>query len=454
MQSCTETDYNNVRNAISIDMTPLEAKILLNAKLSIPETLELKQYYASLHRVEKPNKKLVLEYGLIMMVGLPASGKTTISNLLLTYFDTSIVHLNQDEIGRTGCYDILCKFAKKQDRTIILDRCNLTLSERGEWISTYNSLSSRPILCIHFNAPADVCKKRLSGRKNHDMKNPKIIDELATKLLPPQIHEGFCRVEEINEEEDLVILLNEFGIQYTPVPNMTGLKKFIRTKHIIKLKDPKDESAREREDLIWTEKELTDFLKHDLVIEEKVDGANLGIFIDEDNNIIIQNRSHYIHPGYHKQFATIDKWKYAHEDDIRQVLGNNPWIIYGEWVVARHSIHYTNLPDKFILFDIYDRSTDKFFSRNKVEELIHGTAFKQIRKIDEGKFTKAQLKKFVDPKPLTSIYYDGPIEGIYVRCFNDDHTLKYRGKIVRKDFMQDDAPHWANYEITKNIIVE
>jgi atypical dual specificity phosphatase len=446
--------YNNVLNTISIDITPLEAKLLLNAKLTIPETLDLKQRYASLHQVEKPNKRLLLEYGLIFMVGLPASGKTTFSNTILIHFDTTVIHLNQDEIGRSGCYDTLCKFAKKQDKTIILDRCNLTSAERADWISTYNSLSNRPILCVHFNTPADVCKKRLVGRKNHDMKNPYVIDDLATKLQLPQQNEGFRRVVEINEEDDLVSLYSEFGIHYTPIHDMTGLKKFVRTKHIIKLKDPKDESDREREDLIWTEKELGDFLKYDLVIEEKVDGANLGIFLDEDNNIIIQNRSHYIHPGYHKQFATIDKWKYAHEDDIRQVLGNNPWIIYGEWVVARHSIHYTRLPDKFILFDIYDRTTDKFFSRSKVEELISGTQFKQIRKIAEGKFTKAQLRKFVDPKAIESIYYDGPIEGIYVRCFNDDNTLKYRGKIVRKDFMQDDATHWANYEITKNIIIE
>lgn len=440
-----ETDYNNVLNIVSTDMTPLEAKILLDAKLTIQETLDLKQYYASLHQVEKPNKKLLSGYGLIMMVGLPASGKTTLSNLLLTYFDESIIHLNQDEIGRKGCYDTLCKYAKKQDKTIILDRCNLTSSERNEWLQTYNSVSPRPILCVNFNIQSEVCKRRLTSRKNHDMKNPNIIDDLATKIQKPQLNEGFCAIKEINDDDDLTAILKEFGIQYqSQYSTLTGLKKFVRTKHIMNL------GGKGRDDLIWLGKELDDFMKQTLIIEEKIDGANLGIFIDEDGKIIVQNRSHYISPSYHKQFADIDKWKYQHTDDILQVIGTNPWIIYGEWVVARHSIHYTKLPDKFILFDIYDRSTDKFFSRTKVEELIHGTSFKQIRKIAEGKFTLAQLKKLVYSP---SIYYDGPIEGIYARCFNDDSTVKYRGKIVRHDFIQDDAPHWAKFDITKNIII-
>jgi len=108
------------------------------------------------------------------------------------------------------------------------------------------------------------------------------------------------------------------------------------------------------------------------------------------------------------------------------------------------------LPDKFILFDIYDRTTDKFFSRSKVEELIHGTNFKQIRKIAEGIFTQQQLKKFAYSQ---SVYYDGTVEGIYIRCFNDDETVKYRGKIVRHDFIEEGNAHWTRTKIVKNIVV-
>jgi hypothetical protein len=48
-----------------------------------------------------------------------------------------------------------------------------------------------------------------------------------------------------------------------------------------------------RDDLLMTEQELKEFLKNDLYLEEKVDGANLGISM-EDYKITFQNRSHYV----------------------------------------------------------------------------------------------------------------------------------------------------------------
>ena len=439
------SDFSSVMNLVSKTITPLEAKTILNAKLSIDEILELKQYYANLFNVNIDDKQTVLKYGLIFLVGLPSSGKTTFSNLLLQYYKSAIIHINQDEIGREGCYDVLCKYAKKKNITIILDRCNLTRIERNEWISCYKNISTRNVLCVYFNLDKEICKQRLEKRQNHDMRNPTVIDNLSSKLEIPRIDEGFSKIIEITDDDEIITnIFEQFGIKYVQNCLNYGLKKFIRTKHIVNL------GSMSRDDLIWQGKELENFLKQHLVVEEKIDGANLGIFIDETNKIIIQNRSHYIYPEYHKQFADINKWKYQHEYDIYNVIGNNKWIIYGEWVVAKHSIHYTNLPDKFILFDIYDRITNEFFSRSKIESLIDGTSFVQIRKIADGLFSLNDLKKLAYSQ---SSYYNGPVEGIYVRSFNDDNTcVKYRGKIVRDNFLESGQNHWSKTEIIKNII--
>lgn len=433
-----------VKNAILTGLTPLEAKNLLNVNLSTDEILDLKHYYATTYADPKGDARLLLRYGLIMFVGLPGSGKTTIANALQKNFTNEIIHLNQDELGRSGCIECLSKYAKSKNKTIILDRCNLTATERAEWISSYTALSSRSILCVNFNIHTSVCKKRVTMRLYHDMKNQRIIDELSKKLIQPQINEGFYKIININDDDDLTLIFKEFDIEYilTNVGQNT-LKKFVRTKHIANL------GSVSRDDLIWSGSELQKFLSLPLVIEEKIDGANLGIFIDDNDNIVIQNRSHYVSPSYHAQFADIDKWKYQNDDSIRQVIGSNKWIIYGEWVVAKHSIHYTMLPSKFILFDIYDRTTDKFFSRSKVEELINGTTFVLINKIAEGFFNLNQLRKLAQSP---SVYYDGPVEGIYVRAFDDVQYLKYRGKIVRSDFL-DETSHWTKQEIVKNVIV-
>jgi predicted AAA+ superfamily ATPase len=114
----TITDFNKVKNMVSISMTPLESKNILNSKLTLQETMELKKYYASLFEKPMLNKKNILKYGLIMMVGLPSSGKTTVSNNLLIHYKNEIIHLNQDEIGKDGCIELLLSHAKNNNNTM------------------------------------------------------------------------------------------------------------------------------------------------------------------------------------------------------------------------------------------------------------------------------------------------------------------------------------------------
>lgn len=49
------------------------------------------------------------------------------------------------------------------------------------------------------------------------------------------------------------------------------------------------------------------------------------------------------------------------------------------------------------------------------------------------------------------MYYDGKIEGIYIRIEDENFVLS-RGKIVRSDFIQQIDTHWSKQKLTKNII--
>jgi atypical dual specificity phosphatase len=72
--------------------------------------------------------------------------------------------------------------------------------------------------------------------------------------------------------------------------------------------------------------------------------------------------------------------------------------------------------------------------------------------IDEGKFTKEQLKSMLQKK---SQFYDGPLEGIYFRV-DDDKYLKDRAKVVRHDFLthngDGEVEHWSKAKLVKNIV--
>ena len=122
-----------------------------------------------------------------------------------------------------------------------------------------------------------------------------------------------------------------------------------------------------------------------VAVEEKVDGANLGISLGEDMRFLVQNRSHYVNSKTHRQFAPLDSWLSEHSPGLFQVLGEDPgnYVLFGEWLYAKHSIHYTRLPGYFMAFDLYDCKAGKFFSWRERNRLLEGSRIPVVRQIDE-----------------------------------------------------------------------
>ena len=122
-----------------------------------------------------------------------------------------------------------------------------------------------------------------------------------------------------------------------------------------------------------------------VAVEEKVDGANLGISLGEDMRFMVQNRSHYVNSKTHKQFAPLDSWLTEHSPGLFQVFGENPgnYVLFGEWLYAKHSIHYTRLPGYFMAFDLYDCKAGKFFSWRERNRRLDGSGIPVVRQITE-----------------------------------------------------------------------
>lgn len=97
-----------------------------------------------------------------------------------------------------------------------------------------------------------------------------------------------------------------------------------------------------------------------LVIEEKIDGANTAVSFDPERNLLLQSRGHYLHGGYReKHYDLFKQWAGAHRDALWQTLGCR-YVMYGEWMYAKHTIYYDLLPHYFMEFDVLDRETDRF----------------------------------------------------------------------------------------------
>lgn len=220
--------------------------------------------------------------------------------------------------------------------------------------------------------------------------------------------------------------------------------KFPRTPHLFSLS-----SNPLRGDRILSNSEAISFLEGDVVIEEKVDGANIGISVSPELTIQVQNRGAYIDRPAAAQFQPLHAWLASRSDQLFQALGQE-FILFGEWCYAVHSIRYENLPDWFIGFDIYDRVNGRFLSGVRRNELLAELHIVPAPRIATGHFSISEVKSLV----LKSLSAFGPtsVEGLYLRR-ESAGWLEQRAKCVRPDFIQAISDHWSSRPLSRNRIL-
>ena len=199
-----------------------------------------------------------------------------------------------------------------------------------------------------------------------------------------------------------------------------------------------------RNDKVMTASERNEFLCHELVVEEKIDGANLGISFDSNGNIRAQNRGVYLDlPGL-GQWKKLREWLTPRTDAFFEHLFDR-YILFGEWCYAKHAVFYDRLPDWFLGFDIYDRETVRFLSCGRRNELFRTIRIYPVPTIRCGYFTLSGLSELL----LQSMLGDHPAEGIYLR---DDRGgwLVRRAKLICPGFVQSVEQHWSRKNIVPN----
>src|SRR5713226_2692197 len=109
-----------------------------------------------------------------------------------------------------------------------------------------------------------------------------------------------------------------------------------------------------------------------LVIEEKLDGSNSAISFNPNGSLILQSRGHVLTGGpRERQFDLLKRWANHHVAALRRILADR-YTMYGEWLYAKHTIAYDQLPHFFLEFDILDRDTGKFLSTERRVSLLAG----------------------------------------------------------------------------------
>ena len=222
---------------------------------------------------------------------------------------------------------------------------------------------------------------------------------------------------------------------------MTAFFRFPHTPHIAWLAP-----GVPRDDKVLSPADAAEVLAGEVVVEEKLDGANLGFSVSPEGQVRPQNRGQYLAPPFHGQFARLGPWLAAHEDRLFDALGTH-LMAFGEWCAARHSLDYATLPDWWLLFDIYDRTEGRFWStvRRDAWARLHGLTV--VPRLHSGRVGMAQLRQWISNDQ--SRFRPGALEWLVIRRENVD-WLEARAKLVRPDFTQAIDSHWRNRPLEWN----
>lgn len=222
---------------------------------------------------------------------------------------------------------------------------------------------------------------------------------------------------------------------------MTSFFRFPHTPHLAWLGD-----GEPRDDKVLSAAEAKALLASDVVVEEKLDGANLGFSLSADGDLLAQNRGQYLAEPHAGQFARLPAWISLHRDALLDVLQPS-LMVFGEWCAARHSLDYGALPDWFLVFDVYDSDAGRFWSTRRRNALAEAAGLATVREVFRGQTTLPQLKQLV--ATASSRFRDGPMEGIVLRR-ESGSWCEARAKLVRPDFTQAIATHWRKRAIEWN----
>lgn len=201
-----------------------------------------------------------------------------------------------------------------------------------------------------------------------------------------------------------------------------------------------------REDKVMTPPERDAFLVGEVALEEKIDGANLGLSFSGDGELRFQNRGNWLTPPFRGQWERLRGWVAPHEASLREYLPPGT-ILFGEWCFARHSIPYSRLPDWFVAFDVYEANADRFWSATRRNELVGNCGLSLVPVIAPP--VTPSLNSLSELLHQPSAFGDAQREGLYLRS-DENGWLERRAKLVNPGFSQSIASHWSQSELTRN----
>jgi hypothetical protein len=248
------------------------------------------------------------------------------------------------------------------------------------------------------------------------------------------------------------------------------LHKYPRTHHL-------ETSRRQPGDEDLEEAPFITIARRHLVVEEKVDGANAALSFDARGQLFLQCRGHFLTGGpRERHFAPFKAWAACHQQRLFARLGCR-YVVYGEWLYAKHTIFYDALPHFFLEFDVLDTQEGVFLSTERRRALLAGLPLVAVPVLREGPLrTLGELRALIGRSRFKSAAWrerlgavcaslgldpsgvgeetdpSDTMEGLYVKVEEDGRVVE-RYKLIRTSFLTavlQAGSHWLDRPIVPN----
>lgn len=138
------------------------------------------------------------QQSMLLLVGLPGSGKSTFGRIVEKCLPWKYARVNQDELSsRQKCIN-RARSILNQGKCPIVDRCNFDVQQRSHFLqlaAESTTSATVPVDCVVLKIDTQTCLARCRSRRGHPTLPPSkagfVIHGMAKDWKAPSLEEGF-----------------------------------------------------------------------------------------------------------------------------------------------------------------------------------------------------------------------------------------------------------------------
>lgn len=219
-------------------------------------------------------------------------------------------------------------------------------------------------------------------------------------------------------------------------------------------------------------------LEH-VVVEEKLDGSEVSLFFESPCNLSVWHRNN---PATGEEFGKLKEWAYTNYGQLEELLGSR-YVLFGEWLFAKHTVFYDQLPSYLFAYDVWDSEEGVWFSTSKRREFLSDLDIEHVPVVYEGKASEIEdlenlmkirmldfrsdnvTNTFIDHVESIGLDVETVLdetelgylpEGLYIKEETETETVGWF-KYIRPEFIETilgSGSHWKDRPLISNLLKE